>query len=338
MEVLLEHGAAVDALSGDGETALTAAASGGHVRAMRVLLDRRADVNAVRGDGITALAQAAYGGHLEAMEVLLAHGGGQTRNSWGGTMEELIRRGFHVVSVDLRGHGDSDWSPDGDYDLQRFADDVIAVARSFGRPPALVGASLGGLASMLALATVAEDPAETARGPLATCLVLVDVAPRVEDEGRIKIQEFMRSGMRGFDTLEEAADSIAVYNPHRPRPKDLSGLGKNLRERGDGRWYWHWDPRFITGRSGVDGQRGRVNHERMQGAASRIDIPTLLVRGRMSDIVSDESVRELRELVPQSEVVDVAGAGHMVAGDRNDAFNQAVIDFVDRVMPAAQVD
>ena len=290
----------------------------------------------IDGAGITLTADA--WGDPTAPPVVLLHGGGQTRHAWGGAGTVFARAGYRSVSVDLRGHSDSDWSPDGDYDLHRFADDVIAVAQSFGRPPALVGASLGGLASMLALATVAEDPAETARGPLATCLVLVDVAPRVEDEGRIKIQEFMRSGMRGFDTLEEAADSIAVYNPHRPRPKDLSGLGKNLRERGDGRWYWHWDPRFITGRSGVDGQRGRVNHERMQGAASRIDIPTLLVRGRMSDIVSDESVRELRELVPQSEVVDVAGAGHMVAGDRNDAFNQAVIDFVDRVMPAAQVD
>ena len=290
----------------------------------------------IDGAGITLTADA--WGDPTAPPVVLLHGGGQTRHAWGGAGTVFARAGYRSVSVDLRGHSDSDWSPDGDYDVQRFADDVIAVAQSFGRPPALVGASLGGLASMLALATVAEDPAETARGPLATCLVLVDVAPRVEDEGRIKIQEFMRSGMRGFDTLEEAADSIAVYNPHRPRPKDLSGLGKNLRERGDGRWYWHWDPRFITGRSGVDGQRGRVNHERMQGAASRIDIPTLLVRGRMSDIVSDESVRELRELVPQSEVVDVAGAGHMVAGDRNDASNQAVIDFVDRDMPAAQAD
>lgn len=71
----------------------------------------------------------------------------------------------------------------------------------------------------------------------------------------------------------------------------------------------------------------------MQRSAQTITIPTLLVRGRMSDIVSDESVRELRELVPHAEIVDVAGAGHMVAGDRNDAFNQAVIDFVTREMP-----
>lgn len=268
-------------------------------------------------------------GSATAPPVVLLHGGGQTRHAWGGAGTVFAKAGYRSISVDLRGHSDSDWSPDGDYDLQRFADDVIAVARSCDRPPALVGASLGGLASMLALATVAGE----AGAKLASCLVLVDVAPRVEDEGRIKIQEFMRSGMRGFDNLEDAADAIAAYNPHRPRPTNLSGLRKNLRERGDGRWYWHWDPRFITGRSGVDGQRGRVNHERMQAAAKTIDIPTLLVRGRMSDIVSDESVRELRELVPHAEVADVAGAGHMVAGDRNDAFNEAVIDFVSREMP-----
>ena len=283
----------------------------------------------VRIPGAGLMLTADTWGEPDAPPVVLLHGGGQTRHAWGGAGAVFARAGYRSISVDLRGHSDSDWSPDGDYDLQRFADDVIAVARSFSTPPALVGASLGGLASMLALATVAAE----AGPPLASCLVLVDVAPRVEDEGRIKIQEFMRSGMRGFDTLDEAADSIAAYNPHRPRPKDVSGLRKNLRERGDGRWYWHWDPRFITGRSGVDGQRGRVNHERMRDAARSISVPTLLVRGRMSDIVSDESVRELRELVPQSEIVDVAGAGHMVAGDRNDAFNQAVIDFVSREMP-----
>ena len=144
----------------------------------------------------------------------------------------------------------------------------------------------------------------------------------------------MRAGMRGFDTLDDAADAVASFNPNRPRPRDVSGLRKNLRERGDGRWYWHWDPRWITNRSGVDGQAGSFAHERLREAARRIEVPTLLVRGRMSDIVSDESVRELRELVPHAEVADVAGAGHMVAGDRNDAFNSAVVEFVDRVAPA----
>ncbi len=277
-------------------------------------------IDVTGGDGVR-LAADAYGAEADPPVVLL-HGGGQTRHAWGSAAAAFAAAGRYAVSLDLRGHGDSDWSPDGLYGIGRFADDVRAVAAGLSSPPALVGASLGGLASIIA---VGESDTQ-----VASAVVLVDVAPRVEQEGRDKIAGFMRSGMAGFDSLEDAADTIAAFIPHRPRPKDLSGLRKNLRQRGDGRWYWHWDPRWITNREGVDGQDGIVNHERLCAAARRIDVPTMLVRGRMSDIVSDESVRELRELVPHAEIVDVAGAGHMVAGDKNDAFNTAVIDFVRR--------
>lgn len=275
----------------------------------------------LQGAGLE-LAADLYGDETDP-PVLMLHGGGQTRHAWGSAAESFAASGRFAISIDLRGHGHSDWSPDGVYDMDRFAADVATIASSLGRPPALVGASLGGLSS---LAAVGESPDQ-----LATCLVLVDVAPRVEPEGRVKIQGFMRGGMRGFDTLEDAADSIAAYLPHRPRPSSLDGLKKNLRQRGDGRWYWHWDPRWLGNNEGVDGQGGLVRHERLCDAARNVTIPTLLVRGRMSDIVSDASVSELQELVPHAEVVDVAGAGHMVAGDKNDVFNQAVIDFVDRV-------
>ena len=274
----------------------------------------------LRGQGVDLVADA-YGDE-QSPPVVLLHGGGQTRHAWGSAAVALAAAGRYAIAVDLRGHGHSDWSPDGVYGLSRFASDVHAIVDHLGRPPALVGASLGGLLSIIA---IGETPT-----PVASSLVLVDVAPRIEEQGRNKIAGFMRSGFNGFDTLEDAADTIAAYMPHRKRPSNQSGLKKNLRQRGDGRWYWHWDPRFITNREGVDGQEGLVNHERLCAAAGRITIPTVLVRGRMSDIVSDESVRELRELVPHAEVVDVAEAGHMVAGDRNDVFNSAVIEFINR--------
>ncbi len=274
----------------------------------------------LQGDGIE-LAADIFGDESNP-PVLLLHGGGQTRHAWGSAAATLAAAGRCAYSIDLRGHGHSDWSPDGIYGMTRFGADVKAIASSLSAKPALVGASLGGLSSMVAVGETDDA--------FATSLVLVDVAPRVEKVGSQKIGGFMRAGMRGFDTLEDAADSIAAYIPHRPRPKDLSGLQKNLRQRGDGRWYWHWDPRFITNQEGLDGQAGLVHHERLCTAARKVTIPTLLVRGRMSDIVSDESVRELRELIPHAEVVDVDGAGHMVAGDKNDAFNQAVIEFVER--------
>jgi pimeloyl-ACP methyl ester carboxylesterase len=259
--------------------------------------------------------------------VVLLHGGGQTRHSWGTTLAALGERGWRVYSVDLRGHGDSEWSAEGDYSLDAFSGDVVAIARSFVGEPVLIGASLGGLSS---LAAIGERPDES----VARALVLVDVAPRVEEAGRARIGAFMVEHMEtGFADLEEVADAIQRYNPHRPRPTNLAGLEKNLRQRDDGRWYWHWDPAFITGRlGGPDETRATlVDPERLQQAARAVRVPTLLVRGHVSDLLSEEGARELLELVPHARFADVAGAGHMVAGDRNDLFNDAVVSFLDGV-------
>jgi pimeloyl-ACP methyl ester carboxylesterase len=272
------------------------------------------------------LAADAYG-PPDAPAVLLFHGGGQTRHSWDGTARMLGDAGWRATTVDLRGHGDSDWSPDGGYGLDTFAADVREVARTAGaagrRPPVLVGASLGGLASLVAIAD-AGDPAAVASG-----LVLVDVAPRLEPEGIARIGEFMVGHLDGFASLEEVADAVAAYNPHRPRPKDLSGLRKNVRLREDGRWHWHWDPAFVGGGGPIDEPRSYTNEDRLEAAAATLSLPTLLVRGRQSDVLSEEGARQLLALVPHARYVDVGGAGHMVAGDRNDAFNDAVRGFLD---------
>src|SRR6516162_8216050 len=204
---------------------------------------------------------------------VLLHGGGQTRHSWGTTLEALAQRGWYTLAVDLRGHGDSEWAADGDYTLDAFAGDILAIRRTFEQAPALVGASLGGIAS---LAAIGEHPDEN----VARALVLVDVAPRIEEQGRERIGAFMAEHMDdGFASLEEVADAIAAYNPHRPRPTNLGGLSKNLRQRGDGRWYWHWDPAFIGGRlGGTDETRSSlIDPERLGKAARSLNVPTLLV-------------------------------------------------------------
>src|SRR4029077_21265249 len=102
---------------------------------------------------------------------LLLHGGGQTRHAWKQGGRVLASRGYHSVAVDLRGHGDSDWSPDENYTIDHFADDVRRLAEGFGHKPVLIGASLGGLASLVA--------AGEATKPIASALVLVDITPRV---------------------------------------------------------------------------------------------------------------------------------------------------------------
>jgi pimeloyl-ACP methyl ester carboxylesterase len=253
--------------------------------------------------------------------VLFLHGGGQTRGAWAGAAQAVALAGHHVVSLDHRGHGESDWPPDGDYASATIAEDVRAVAAALGAPPVTVGASLGGLVSLLA-----EGEGE---GGVLRALVLVDITPRMELEGVERILAFMRGHPEGFASVEEAAAAVARYLPHRPPPKDLSGLARNLRRTPDGRYVWHWDPRFLEHATAVG--ITEESHRRFDAAARRLRIPTLLVRGRMSEVVSEQGVRELLEAVPHAEHVDISKAGHMVAGDRNDAFTDAVLEFIRRL-------
>src|SRR5688500_17767767 len=192
---------------------------------------------AFRGaDGLTLRADAR--GHPSAPPVLFLHGGGQPRHAWGGTAEALARDGRLSIALDLRGHGESDWAPgDAPYRLERFAADLRAVVAQLGTVPALVGASLGGLTSLLAVGET-----ET---PVASAAVLVDIAPRIEPEGAQRITSFMIGRPDGYASLEEVADAIAEYTRHRSRPRDLESLKKNLRLGANGRWHWHWDPRFM---------------------------------------------------------------------------------------------
>jgi pimeloyl-ACP methyl ester carboxylesterase len=243
--------------------------------------------------------------------VILLHGGGQTRQSWGAAMREGASRGFRMVNLDARGHGDSDWAPDGRYGIAEMIGDLAAVTGTLRAPPVLVGASMGGIVSLVYAGE---------RRPLKG-LVLVDIAPKTEASGIERIAAFMQSAPNGFASLQEAADAVAAYVPHRPRPKDNSGLMKNLRLRDDGRLHWHWDPRLLA--SGA-----QPDETMMREAARRLEVPTLLVRGRQSDVVSPEGAKDFLQLVPHAEFADIAGADHMVAGDRNDAFNAAVFDFL----------
>ena len=276
-----------------------------------------------RFDGYSGVSLAAdVGGSVELPAVVLMHGGGQTRLSWGATAQTLLTRGYRVLSLDLRGHGDSDWAPDCDYTLDAFVGDLRAVLRTLPRPPTIVGASLGGVTALLAIGETASQ--------LASSLVLVDIVPRIDLEGAARITGFMTANPQGFATVEEAAEAVAAYLPHRPRPKDISGLRKNLRVGPDQRLHWHWDPRFISGHRRDDIHETR---SRMEAAAHHVRIPTLLVRGEHSEIVTSGGAESLLEQIPGAEFVDVAGARHMLAGDENDAFSVAVLDFLERHVP-----
>lgn len=264
-------------------------------------------------------------GEAGARPVLMLHGGGQSRHAWKATAQRLATAGYRVVAMDARGHGDSQWSADGVYDMSSFAGDVGLLLERFHEPPSVVGASMGGMSALLAQGQSARQ--------LFASVVLVDVTPRMELGGVARIVEFMAAHPEGFSTLDDAATAIAAYNPHRAKPTSSSGLERVLRQGDDGRWRWLWDPRFITwGRTDADAALLAARMEAMASdlyqGAGRLTVPTLLVRGAQSELVSDESVAEFLAAVPHASFVDIGGASHMVAGDDNDAFSVAVADFL----------
>jgi non-heme chloroperoxidase len=273
-----------------------------------------------RFEGFEGIALAAdVWGDDDAWPVLLMHGGGQTRHAWGNTARALAKSGWRAVSLDLRGHGDSGWAHNGDYSFTSYAADCIAVCDQLGTPPVLVGASLGGVSAIL---TEGNSDRVVSSG-----LVIVDITHQSNPQGIQRIKDFMVSGLGGFATLDEAAAAIAAYTPQRKRKPNPAGLRKVLRLGADGRWHWHWDPRFM--------ERGRteVPSPDFQGlfeaALANIHVPTLLVRGKLSDVVTDDGVRDFLAKVPRAKLADVSDAAHMVAGDQNDAFSNAVIEFLE---------
>jgi pimeloyl-ACP methyl ester carboxylesterase len=274
------------------------------------------------------LAADVYGETGEA--VLLLHGGGQTRHAWRETAERIARAGRTAYALDQRGHGDSEWIANGAYGFQDFAADARAVADTLaarsGKRPIVIGASLGGIAALLA-----EGAAEQQGQGVFAALVLVDITPRVNLDGVEKVQGFMRAhASEGFASIAAAADAVAEYLPHRLRPRSHEGLKKNLRLAPDGRWRWHWDPRFLDGRRPVGGNRAKTEAALVE-AARKLKIPALLVRGAASELVQEVHAREFLALVPHAEYADVSGARHMVAGDRNDSFSTAILDFLGRL-------
>lgn len=257
-------------------------------------------------------------GPADAPLVMLLHGGGQTRHAWSSAANALVEAGYSVGTYDARGHGDSDWAADKDYSMLAHARDLVAVLRAIGRPAALVGASMGGISSLIA----AFDAADLVRA-----LVLVDIVPRYAPEGVARVRAFMQGHPDGFETLEDAAAAVQAYNPNRAPARSPSGLMRSLREGADGRLRWHWDPAVV----GDPPDATLPDMLSAKLAALPATLPLLLISGAQSDVVDAEAIAGFRAQAPQAEIVAVSQAGHMVAGDRNDAFAEAIIEFLGRV-------
>lgn len=262
-------------------------------------------------------------GNPENKTVLLLHGGGQTRHSWGDSAKILSENGYYTIALDARGHGDSSWSETGEYLIEDLGNDIKAVIKQLKQKPALVGASMGGLTSL-----IAEGESEES---ISSAIVLVDIAPKTEQKGIERIFAFMSSNKHGFASIEETAEAVSVYLPNRTKPQNHSRLEKNLRLRADGRYYWHWDMKMLELWKSITPDQQIKNETRMYDAAKNLKVPTMIVRGGMSDVVSDKVMAEFLDEVPHVRSVNVSGAGHMVAGDSNHAFTNAVLEFLKEV-------
>lgn len=254
-------------------------------------------------------------GAADAPGIVFAHGFGQTRRAWAGSAAAIAGEGYRCLAYDARGHGDSDWRGDAPYAWEQMLDDLVAVAHAAGPLPVLVGASMGGLIGLAA---------EGTRAPLFRALILVDVTPRWEPRGVDRILKFMRAHPDGFDSLQQAGDAIAAYLPHRSERKSPESLRGLLADHGDGRLRWHWDPRLLD-EIVHDSER---HQPLLMEAARAIRVPTLLISGGASDIVSRATIDEFLALVPRARHVVVPDATHMVAGDDNLVFTRHVLQFL----------
>lgn len=254
--------------------------------------------------------------------VLMLHGIGQSKQSWGDTALKIAQNGWFAIALDARGHGDSSWASDGNYRMEDNVADLLGVIKQLNTKPAIVGASMGGMTAMLAEGYAVAS--------ISQALILVDIVPRPDPKGVARIYAFMSAYLDGFESLEKAAQAVSQYMPHRSLEEVRKSLARNLKQRNDDRWYWHWDPAILTNFKSDSAENQQYRIEKLLQAAQNLKVPTLVVRGGMSDVVSQEAMQELLSAAPQLESIDVAKAHHMVAGDSNEAFSEAVIQFLKR--------
>ncbi len=261
-----------------------------------------------------------WGAHASPA-VLLLHGFAQSGRSFDFVSLALCDR-FRVVALDLRGHGDSDWSPSSDYRRRSHVADVETVVEELGLAPVvIVGLSLGGTVGYLLAAS---------RPQLVRALVIVDIAPRVEAAGARRVRGFVE-GRDSFASLEEMVSSVQSFRPGRTDEQLLGSVLRNARRQPDGTYTWKYDPAMR--RPEARPKAGPEEEALLWDALKAIACPTLVVRGAESDIVSPASMTEMIRSIPNARGVEVPRAGHLVPGDNPAGFIRAIGPFLSETYP-----
>lgn len=251
--------------------------------------------------------------------LIFLHGGGQSRFSWRKALRIFTDDGYSVISYDLRGHGESGWSPSGDYSLEAHMRDLVCVVRSCPPRPIIIGASLGG---RVALAAAAELGPDAIAG-----LILVDLTPKLDPRGLSRVLGFLGASKLGFESISAAIDTLDLYAESQ-YAKVSEDFDHTLSLAEDGRYYWKWDPA-----AALDASLDPLEIEaKLRIAARRAKVPTLLIRGTESDLVTAECVADFLEAMPWAEVIEIAGQGHLMKGANRELFCAAALDFIRRTV------
>lgn len=249
-----------------------------------------------------------------APPLLCLHGITQTAHSWDEVAADLAAD-YRVICVDQRGHGDSDWAPDGDYSRTTQAADIAAIATALDLTQFLLaGMSMGGIN---AIAFTARHP-ERVRA-----LVIVDVSPEIQRSGVENIRSFIQAADE-LDTFEAFVERAHQFNPRRSLDNIRSRLAHNLKQLPNGKWTWKYDKYLRSG----DRRFEASALDNLWDDVRALTCPTLILKGAESDILSAESAARLQAAIPGSQLALIPGAGHSVMGDNPEAFVGAVRGFL----------
>lgn len=260
--------------------------------------------------------------------LVLLHGGSLTAHTWD-MAALLLRDRYHIVALDQRGHGDTGWTTpeqaaaDGS-DL--MLEDTRAFIEHLGYQHfVLCGMSMGGMNSIRYAARHQEG---------IDALVIVDVAPITEMQGQLEMEQFRRDS-ETMSRFEDFLDRAVAFNPHR-RPEHLRySLLHSLKEVPEG-WTWKQDPAIHADTTGTEEERQAYRDQRaaaLLADVQAISTPTLLMRGEISKILSEQGARNMVENMKDCESVVIPGATHNVQGDNPKDFARELDAFVRRHMP-----
>ena len=249
--------------------------------------------------------------------ILMLHGNSQQAHSWDFVSLALSDR-YHALVLDQRGHGDSDWAPDGDYSAEAQQKDIDGFVQALGLDEfTLIGHSMGG---RNAYVWASRHP------KILQALVIVDTGPQTQRTGQDRITRF-RELPDELDTFEEFVHRVQEYTG-RSQEQVLGALKYSIRQRSDGKWTWKYDKAMRTRGLRSPGWTA----DQLWECVARIDCPALVLRGDRSDLFSEETMQRMQEVIPDCATATISGAGHLVQGDNPADFVTEVQAFLSRVL------